>query len=132
MKPPRLLADRSGTSAVEFALIAPVLIAFLIGVAQLGLLFFANAGLNNAIASGARHATLFPRPTEAEIRSRIDAARFGLNPAGLAPPSLTWNTTANPNFADIKMSYTTRLNFILYQPSVTLTRTRRVYLQPLA
>ncbi|HEV2079231.1 MAG TPA: TadE/TadG family type IV pilus assembly protein [Allosphingosinicella sp.] len=131
MKLRPLLADKGGTSAIEFALLAPVLILFLIGIAQLGLVFFANAGLNNAIASGARHATLFPRPTEAEIRSRIDAARFGLDPAGVAAPKLTYNTTASPHFADIQMSYTMSLNFIVYQAPLTLTQTRRVYLQPL-
>ncbi len=41
------------------------------GIAPLGLLFFANAGLHNALAEGARHATLFPRPTPEQVRTRI-------------------------------------------------------------
>lgn len=127
----RLLTDAKAATALEFALLAPAFIAFIIGILQLGLVFSANAGLNNALAEGARHATLFPRPTPAEVRTRIDAARFGLDPAGLAVPAVDYVTTASPNFAAIRMSYTTRLNFILFQTPVTLTQTRKVYLQPL-
>jgi len=51
-----LLREIRAAAALEFALVAPVLIVMIMGIAQLGLIFFANAGLNNAIAQGARHA----------------------------------------------------------------------------
>ena len=130
MKSP-LLSDVKAATALEFALLAPVFVAFIMGIAQLGLVFSANAGLNNALAEGARHATLFPRPTAQDVRTRINAGRFGLDPAGLTVPAVDYNVTASPNFAEIRMSYTTRLNFILFQTPVTLTQTRKVYLQPL-
>lgn len=127
----KLLNNSRAASAMEFALVAPVFILFIIGIAQLGLIFLANAGLHNALAQGARHATLFPRPTEAEVRTRVNAAKFGLNPASLSQPVVNYNTAVTPNFADVQMSYTTNLNFIVFRKSVTLTQRRRVYLQPL-
>lgn len=126
-----LFRNTRGATAIEFALVAPAFVALIMGIAQLGLLFFANAGLNNALAEGARLATLFPRPTAQNVKDQIDAGEFGLNPAGLSAPIVNYNVTASPNYADIQMSYTTNLNFIVYQRPITLTHSRRVYLQPL-
>ncbi len=38
--PQRLLTDRAGATAIEFALIAPVLLALLVGVIEFALMFF--------------------------------------------------------------------------------------------
>lgn len=127
----RILEDKRGAGALEFALVAPAFIVLVIGIAQLGLLFFANAGLNNAISEGARRATLYPRPDAATVRASLDAAKFGLKPEGLSTPTITYVTTASPSYADISMEYTTTLNFIVHREDVTLSKTRRVYLQPL-
>lgn len=127
----RLRNHIGGAAALEFALVAPPFILLLIGIAELGLVFLANAGLSNAVAEGARHATLHPRPTQAEVEEKVDAAKFGLDPAGLDVRAVTYDITATPNFADVQMSYTMSLNFIVTQYPVTLTKTRRAYLQPL-
>ena len=127
----RLWTDGRGASAIGFALVAPLFVTLVVGIAQLGIVFLANAGLSNAVAQGARHATLFPRPTQQDIKNSIDAAEFGLDPAKLSAPTVVYNTTASPNYADIRMSYTTTLNYIVYQTPMTLTKSRRVYMQPL-
>lgn len=126
-----LLRNIKAATMMEFALVAPVLMIFVIGIAQLGIVGFASAGLHNAVAQGARRATLHPRPTAAQVLASVNAAKFGLDAAKLATPVVTYNTTASPNFADVEMSYTTDLNFVVYQAPITLTRTRRVYLQTL-
>jgi Flp pilus assembly protein TadG len=124
----RLRRDRKGGAAVEFALVAPVLLSALVGVAQLGILFFANAGLSNAVAEGARYATIFPRPSNTQIRARITDQRFGLNPTYLTTPTITAGTSNGATFLDISMSYNVPLNFVFFTgPSVTLTKTRRAY-----
>jgi Flp pilus assembly pilin Flp len=127
----RLLSEVRGAAALEFALVAPIFISLLIGIAQLGLVFFANAGLSNAVAEGARHATLHPRPTETEVEEKIEGGQFGLNPDALDVRSVTYNVAAAPSFAEIEMSYTMSLNFIVAEYPLTLTKTRRAYLQPL-
>jgi Flp pilus assembly protein TadG len=132
----KLRRDARGAAAIEFALVAPALIVFIVGIAQLGVLFMANAGLTHAVAEGARFATIFKRdtgtgPTDAEIRARIADSRFGLNPANLSTPTITHGTDDGANYAEISASYDVPLDFIFFTlPPVTLTETRRAFIQP--
>jgi Flp pilus assembly protein TadG len=127
----RFLSDVRGAAAMEFALVAPAFVAVLIGIAQLGILFFANAGLNDALAEGARYATIYPQPTEAQIKARINAKKFGLDPTRLTVSSFTYGTANSSNFATITMSYSVPLNFVFFNAGpVTLRQSRRAYLQP--
>lgn len=123
--------DQKGASAIEFALVAPAFFILLFGIAQLGIVFLANAGLSNALAEGARHATIYPRPDQGAIKNKISASSFGLDPANLDVPALSYGVSNSADYADITMTYRVVLNFILFQPQVQLTKSRRVYLQPL-
>lgn len=128
---PRLVRNERGVSAVEFALVAPVLFAFIIAISQLGLLFFANAGLKNALDDGARLASLFPQPTKADVTARITAKRFGINPAYLVGPNYSKGASNGATFAEITLTYNAPLDFIFYRPGAfTLSQTRRIYTQP--
>jgi Flp pilus assembly protein TadG len=131
----RLLAmwrDKRGAGAIEFALIAPALLAMLMGVTQLGTMYFARADLRHAIAAGARQAQIFPRPTTATITSTITGRMHRLQANKITGPTITYDRDANGfDYAVIQASYAVPLNFIVYKvPAVTLTETRRVYLQP--
>ncbi len=126
-----LKPDARGASAVEFALIAPVLFGFLFAIAQLGLLFFANAGLRNAVGEGARLASLYPRPTDQQIISHINSRKFGLDPAHVVGPTIVNGTVDGASYAEITMSYSAPMNFLFYNVGpIRLTKTRRVYTQP--
>ena len=138
----RLRRDGRGAGAVEFALVAPILFTFLVGISQLGILFFANAGLHNAIAEGARFATIFPLPPDEEIQALMTQKRFGLNPEHLTGPTITHGPDddddgvpdedpVGPTFAEIEMRYEVPLNFIFFEVEpITLSETRVVYTQP--
>jgi Flp pilus assembly protein TadG len=131
----RLISDQDGATALEFALVAPVLIAMIFGIAQFGIIFFANAGLNNALAEGARLATLYPRPTETQILDRIEAKRWGLEKARLTVSPIDWGTsTSNGSaYARLSMSYSVPINAVFFElPPITLRESRRVYVQPMA
>ena len=125
-------SDARGASAVEFALAAPVLIAFIIGIGQLGMLFYANADVRNAVAAGARHASIYPRPDDAAVIARINQRVAGLDRTRIAGPTVARGTDSSGNdFADITMSYAVPLDFIFFRtPPVTLTERRRVFTQP--
>ena len=127
-----LLRSNRGAGLVEFALIAPVLITFIIGIAQLCGLFFANAGLKSAVGEGARLATIFPRPTNQEIITRITSRRFGLEPNRVSDPTLAHGKTANGrNYVDIEMIYTAPISFIFFDlPPLTLVERRRAFIHP--
>ena len=127
----RLLRSDRGIGAVEFALIAPVICAFIVGVAQLGMLFFANAGLQSAVAEGARLATIFPRPSNELIIQRITDQRFGLDPAYITAPTVNDFEVNGRDYKEISMRYQVPLDFIFFQTSpVTLVANRRVFVYP--
>src|ERR1700685_847970 len=50
----RVRRCRSGTAAIEFAVIAPVLALFLFGIIETGVIFFAQSTLQNAADDAAR------------------------------------------------------------------------------
>jgi Flp pilus assembly pilin Flp len=131
--PGRLGRDRRGLAAVEFALIAPVFLLLIFGMLQLGMLFMANHGLRNAVAEGARHATIFPRPTDAQIVKHIEQGQFGLKSQYLTKPKIEWKQVSGSgaNFVDISMEYSAPVDFIFFKtPPIKLTQTRRAFVQP--
>ncbi len=75
-----------GAAAIEFALVVPILVLFIYGIFQIGLLFQANAGMQHALGEGARYATLcIPTGTgcnihtDAEVVTRMSSKVFGMN-----------------------------------------------------
>jgi Flp pilus assembly protein TadG len=67
----RLANDRSGASALEFALVALPFVLLLLAVLEVGLVYFANFTLENATAQGAR----LIRTGQAQAQG-FDAAKF--------------------------------------------------------
>ena len=121
----RLRENRAAT-LVEFAMVCPILFAMLIGIANLGILFLANAGLRNAVEDAARYATIWPRPTATQITSRIAAKRWGLTPANIVGPTAVF-TDSTPDYVTISMSYNITIDYLFGSRTVTLTQTRRSY-----
>jgi Flp pilus assembly protein TadG len=129
MSRPRLLRDRRGVGAIEFGLTAPLMLIMVLGIAQLGTLFAANAGLQHAVDEGARLATIYPRPTDAAIIAMINQKKFRLASNRITGPTLTHDVSAaGIPYVDITMSYAVPLNFVLFTtPPITLSQTRRAY-----
>ena len=126
----RLLASlgRSGASTMEFVLTIPIALVVIFGSVQIGMVFWADAGLQNALGDAARVATLWPRRSNTEIAAVFDARKFGLDPAGLSTPVITTGTQNGEDFVQIQASYQTSINFILFDvPGITLSHTRLAY-----
>jgi Flp pilus assembly protein TadG len=128
----RLRRDRRGVSAIEFALVAPVLIFMVVGIAQIGKMFYAHSALSNAVAEGARFATIHPRPTEAQVAARVVSKRPPGATGTFTTPTVTYvrNATSGNWRATISMDYTVKLDFILFEHSVTLNSTRQASVYP--
>lgn len=125
----RLRRSRRGAAAIEFALTAPVFFALIIGTAQIGLVFRANAGMKHALGEAARYATLFPTPTDDQIKDKLRARQFGLDPAKITALTTTRGTDSGTGYIDIAMSYKPDLNFgFITAPGFTMTETRRAFL----
>jgi Flp pilus assembly protein TadG len=116
--------DEQGAAAIEFALAVPVLIMMIWGIFQVGLLYGANAGMQHALGEGARYTTLYPTPTDAQIRARISSKVFGTKNGTF--------TVATPvsgvGYKDLSVTYSAPTHFLFMSgPTVTLTRTKKVY-----
>lgn len=128
---PRIRGDRKGASAVEFALILPLLVLLIVGIAQVGILYFAHAGLRNLVADGARFASISPRPSDAAIKARLNQGGFGLTPAKLSQPAVTYGNTGGTEWAEISLGYTVNLDFVFWAPApFQIQERRRVFIYP--
>lgn len=125
-----------GAAAIEFAIAVPILVLFIYGIFQIGLLFQASAGMQHALGEGARYATLcIPTAngcnirTDTEIRDRMSAKVFGMNVGTFSTPTVTTPaSTQCTHCKDLTVQYTVTPNFLFFNgPPVTLTRTKRVY-----
>lgn len=97
---PRFAADRSGSPAVEFALVLPVFVAMLIGTMSTARLAGAVSGMNFAVAEAARcsavNATLCGTPTATEAYAQTRYHATGVRPTFQASNSGCGHTvTAN-------------------------------------
>ena len=64
--------NHRGASAVEFALILPLLIVILFGIVEFGLLMYNKAVITNASREGARAGIVFsPRPNVPDIKQVV-------------------------------------------------------------
>jgi hypothetical protein len=126
----RLGRDIRAIGAAEFALIAPVLISFVIGIAQVGKLYYANADMKNAVAAGARVASVWPVPGDSTIEAAVNARISRTNGLSGAKVVLTRGKDGGNDFVDIQMDTQVPLDFIFFKVGpVTLRETRKVYLQ---
>ena len=119
---------KEGSVTVEFVLILPFLIMLLAGMLQLCLFYLANAGLEQAVEAGARYATIYPRPSDAQITALIHEAAYGMDPAGIRGPTLTHGKFDGADYVDISMRYSMPMNFIFFEASpIELQYARRAY-----
>ncbi|MGO4663049.1 TadE/TadG family type IV pilus assembly protein [Terrabacter sp. 2TAF16] len=78
-----------GASAVEFAIVLPVLFLIIAGIVDFGRAYFTQIELSNAAREGARAAVVLPlgstpAPTT-EVAARVSAALPGIGDATLSP-----------------------------------------------
>jgi Flp pilus assembly protein TadG len=69
----RELADERGAAVVEFAIVLPLLVMFLLGIVQFSLMWNRQQALHAAAREGGRVASI-PTSTQADITAAVDAA----------------------------------------------------------
>jgi Flp pilus assembly protein TadG len=69
-----LMDNQRGASAVEFAIVLPLLVVFVFGIIEFGLVFYNKAMVTNASREAARAGIVYRDPpfTVAEIQSVVD------------------------------------------------------------
>lgn len=121
------LRDESGAAMIEFAISIPVLVLFMWGIFQFGMILEAQAGMQNALGEAARYATIFPTPTDTQLQAKITSSKFGLANGTWSTPTIA--TDAATNTKTITVRYSQPTNFIFFRgPTITFTKSKVVYL----
>ncbi len=95
-----IAADRGGSAAVEFALVAPLLLMFMMGMSDALFNTYANSILEGAVQKAARDATLQGN-NSATTNAALDARVLQLI-NGLAPTATASSTRRSyPNFGSV-------------------------------
>lgn len=124
----QLLHDRTGSSAIEFAVSVPVLVSIIWGIFQVGILYMANAGMQHALGQAARYATLFPTPSDAEIEEMITSTKFGVGNGTWGDPDVSLTDTATMT-KTITVTYSQPMQFLFFEgPTVDLSASKVIYL----
>ncbi|MCW3798648.1 pilus assembly protein [Sphingomonas sp. BN140010] len=130
----QLIHHEDGAAAVEFAFALPILIMFIWGIAQFGMILAADAGMQHALGEGARMATLWPQPTNAAVKQRIQDNVFGnfLGSYTVSDPVASTSTAVNNQYVDLQVTYTVTPDFLFWQGSpINFVRSKRVYVTKL-
>jgi Flp pilus assembly protein TadG len=115
----RLCRDRQGTTAVEFAIIAPVFIAMLIGTLALCVALFLVGSLHFAVEDGARCASVKTTicSDAASTVAYTESRYFGPN----LSPTFTYAAAACGNSVSASISYSMNVGFTTYTIPISAT-----------
>lgn len=72
-----LAAERRGGAAIEFAFVAPVLLAIVFGIVEMGRMFYIRQSLEYATEEAARYYTLNPSTASSNVDTALRNAMAG-------------------------------------------------------
>jgi Flp pilus assembly protein TadG len=117
----RRLREERGQTAVEFALVAPALIAFVLGIWQLGVAFHDYVTLTDAARAGARQAIVARFSggslTDAQQAVRNSAGDLDQSQLGVSVTDPNWNTAGST--VTVTATYPYSLNIPLLGITIT-------------
>jgi len=124
-----LRRDRRGVAVIELAFALPVLIIMMWVIIQLGLVFRAMSGIQHGLGEGARFATLYPKPSDAAIKTKITTTVYGIGPGSFTITTPVSGTADGANYLDLKVTYTQPTDLLLLRgPTITVSRSKRVWI----
>ncbi len=124
-------ASETGQTAVEFALIAPMLVVLLIAIIQVGIAFNSHVTVTDAARAGARQAVVarFSGATPADIAQSVRSAASDLDQSKLAVSvtNPTWNVAGSDVTVTVSYPYAiSLLGWVVSAGNVTSTMVERV------
>lgn len=87
--------SRRGVAAVEFALVAPLFIAFILGIIEFGRMMMVQEILVNAASQGTR-AAIMPGQTDAQVTTIVDNCLNGAGISGYNAPTVSPTLASGP------------------------------------
>jgi Flp pilus assembly protein TadG len=110
------LADDRGTTAIEFAILTPLMVMLLVGIASLSLMLFALGSMHYAVEDAARCASA--RPMQCNSPSAIIAYAQSRYAGTLASPVFTYTAASCGNQVTATVTFT--FDAGMYRQSVPL------------
>ena len=136
-RPTRIGRDDRGVAAVEMALALPVLVVMLYAIVQLGEVYRAMAGIQQALGQGARYATLCLNPgnsgcsvpTGQQVHDKVLASVYGIGPGTFNANTPTLQTSGTTGkYYDLQVTYSQPTSLLLFPgPTINVTRSKRVW-----
>lgn len=132
-----LLRNEAGATVVEMAFALPVFVVMIWMIAQLGMMFHANAGIQQALGEGARFATLCKNPgvlgcnapTRGEVKAKMQQSVDGDNYGTFDAQMPVQGTSGGATFYDLTVTYTMPTSLLLFPgPDVSITKKKRVWI----
>ena len=115
-----LRRDQQGTTAVEFAIVAPVLIALVVGTMALCVTLYLIGSLHFAVEDGARCASVKTTIcSDAATTVAYTQSRY-LGPSGIAP-TFTYAAAACGNSVSASINYSMNVGFTTYTIPISAT-----------
>ncbi len=122
----RLLGDRRGVAAIEFAIAAPVFILFSVGLIEFSRYLWTNNGLEYGAEQAARYVIANPTASTADLQAVAANQVPAVNP-GAVTVTVTHDTTNGVNFVTVTTSTPFQsITGLVPLPTVTLTGSARV------
>jgi Flp pilus assembly protein TadG len=121
-----------GQSAVEFGLVIPVMLLFILGIFQIGITYFHNETIQTAARDGARAGAIHSGDSQAEVYQAVrDAVRA--NVSGLDLSQLTIDPSCAPCEHDqtltVTVTYPWKIGVMAFSQSGTLTTVTRLRME---
>jgi len=128
MKIRKLIRSENGAAAIEMAFALPIVVLFIWMLVQLGLVFRATSGIQHALGEGARLATVWPEPSAADVKARVEEAVYGIGPGDFNVPDPVPGTDCDDSCLDVTVEYEQDTDMLLFPgPTITVSRTKRVW-----
>lgn len=124
-----LLANREGSSTIDFAFALPVLATMMIGMVQMGVTLHTSGALRHAAGEGIRLAKVNPDATEVEVLNEVRDELVAMKADNITNLTFTRGTSNGADYGEVSISY--RVDPIIKYlpvPAVTLTETKQAYL----
>jgi Flp pilus assembly protein TadG len=89
-----LIADRRGTAALEFAIVAPLLCTIVLGAVDVGRMFYIRQGLEYATEQAARYFAINPNVATSSVTTYLQSQMAGGMGSSI---SVSYSDTTNCN-----------------------------------
>ena len=133
----RLIRDEDGVASIEIAFALPILLVMIWAIIQFGMVFRAQAGIQQALGEGARYATLClnpnnagcSSPTAASIKTKITESVDGVGPGTFIVDDPVPSPAGTAKYFDLTVRYSQPTSLLLLPgPTVNISRSKRVWI----